>query len=148
MATKPKLYMNNLREKVVVLIHFGERYLFTLCREQSTGLTWHIPVGGGIEPGESPEDAARRDVMEETGQEIADLTLRQVSEEDFDFNGVRERETVYVYEARFNNSRAYTVPLEGLNDKGEAIRFTWKSREELEASSVKLFPSTILSLLP
>ena len=37
-------------------------------------MTWSLP-GGGVDPGESPEIAARREVMEETGFDLGDRPL-------------------------------------------------------------------------
>ena len=46
------------------------------------------PVGGGIEPGESPEDAARREVREETGLIDFDLGPHVWNRQDkYSFNG-------------------------------------------------------------
>ena len=46
------------------------------------------PVGGGIEPGESPEDAARREVKEETGLTDFDLGRHVWNRQDrYSFNG-------------------------------------------------------------
>ena len=42
---------------------------------------WYFP-GGGIKSGESPEDAARRELMEETGCEIMGLKLVGLVEEE------------------------------------------------------------------
>ena len=36
--------------------------------------TWWFMPGGGLEPGESFEEAARREVLEETGFEIGDVS--------------------------------------------------------------------------
>jgi 8-oxo-dGTP diphosphatase len=45
----------------------GERILVARRREgQHLAGTWEFP-GGRVEPGESPEDAARRELTEETG---------------------------------------------------------------------------------
>ena len=44
-----------------------------LVRHLATG-TWLLP-GGALEPGESPEDAARRELREETGCEADELAL-------------------------------------------------------------------------
>ena len=41
-----------------------------LLQEKSSGEGWSLPAGA-IEPGESPEHAVRREVLEETGLEVA-----------------------------------------------------------------------------
>lgn len=62
----------NLR-LVKVIIHDGERVLL-LHRRPDCGDFWQ-PVTGAIEDGESPLDAARREVHEETGLDTQPLTL-------------------------------------------------------------------------
>jgi 8-oxo-dGTP pyrophosphatase MutT (NUDIX family) len=58
---------------LVVLWH-GERVLMVYVRERTC---WELP-GGGIEPGESPRQAAVRELWEETGQQIDPEELRFV----------------------------------------------------------------------
>ena len=48
----------------------GERILMTNLRQRG----WDIP-GGHLEPGETPEAAMRREVMEEAGAQLADVRL-------------------------------------------------------------------------
>lgn len=43
--------------------------------------TWHLP-GGGVEEGESYEDAVKREVMEETGLKIENIKQIEVLEDD------------------------------------------------------------------
>jgi 8-oxo-dGTP diphosphatase len=47
----------------VIAARFGGKWIFVRHNDRST---WEI-AGGHIEPGESPDDAARRELMEETG---------------------------------------------------------------------------------
>jgi lipoyl(octanoyl) transferase len=62
---------------VKVLVHDGERVLL-LHRRPERGNFWQ-PITGSIEEGESPLDAARRELREETGHfvEPIDLALAQ-----------------------------------------------------------------------
>ena len=65
----------------VVLVDDRERVLLArllddgavVVQGESPEATYWVTVGGGVEPGESLADAARREVFEETG--IADFTL-------------------------------------------------------------------------
>lgn len=45
-------------------------------KEEDSGL--YIPVGGKIEPYETPEEAARREVKEETGIEVSDIIFKGI----------------------------------------------------------------------
>lgn len=45
-----------------------------LLAEREDGAGWNLP-GGGVDPGESPWDAARREVREEVGVEVELLRL-------------------------------------------------------------------------
>ena len=51
---------------VSAVIRDGDRFL--LARHAHSGL-WSL-IGGGIEPGEEPAEALRRDVLEETGARV------------------------------------------------------------------------------
>ena len=51
---------------VAVVVTHRQRVLFGKRPTKSTGFEWQLP-GGWIEPGESPQQAALREVLEETG---------------------------------------------------------------------------------
>ncbi|GAA3870699.1 NUDIX hydrolase [Streptomyces sedi] len=59
---------------VLVAVWHGERLLLVLVRGRGC---WELP-GGGIEPGESPREAAVRELWEETGHRVPAERLRFV----------------------------------------------------------------------
>jgi len=60
----------HLITSALVLAFLGDRMLFTRLAERG----WDIP-GGHLEPGETPEQAARRELSEETGAVAGNLRL-------------------------------------------------------------------------
>ncbi len=79
-----------------------------LFQEKTSGEGWSLPAGG-IEPGESPEEAIRREVLEETGLTVQDAELLGV------FGGKDFR---YTYPN--GDEVEYTVVLFGCTAQGEA----------------------------
>jgi 8-oxo-dGTP pyrophosphatase MutT (NUDIX family) len=54
--------------RVLLLDEHGRALLFTVEEpDQDTGKRFWFPPGGGVEPGETHEEAARRELLEETG---------------------------------------------------------------------------------
>jgi 8-oxo-dGTP pyrophosphatase MutT (NUDIX family) len=51
--------------EVVIVVRRGDRYLVLRRVPERLGY-WNL-VAGGVEPGETPADAARRELLEETG---------------------------------------------------------------------------------
>lgn len=59
--------------RVLMLDEFDQVLLFRGTNPSQPGIRFWFPPGGGIEAGETPEQAARREVFEETG--LADFAL-------------------------------------------------------------------------
>jgi 8-oxo-dGTP diphosphatase len=76
---------------------------------------WELP-GGTREPGETTRQAAVRELREETGIQLVDLTLAAVAE--FDLTKPERRELLAVYRVRLQ-----VVPRLTAND--EALDFRW-----------------------
>lgn len=79
----------------VIVVDEDERVLLVRFDLVRGGHVW-ATVGGGLEPGESHEDAARRELREEAGLEGVELgpciwTREHVFEDAIDFAGQRER---------------------------------------------------------
>jgi 8-oxo-dGTP diphosphatase len=71
--------MNRLTRYQGAIIREHQILLIT-HRERASGRTYWVIPGGGMEPGESPEECVRREMQEETGLEVR--VLRLLVEED------------------------------------------------------------------
>ena len=72
-----KYHQVHYPKEAVSIVIFNENNEILMIREKRYtvgGLEWEIPAGK-IEDGESKEDAARREAMEETGCTLKDLTF-------------------------------------------------------------------------
>src|SRR6185503_2355129 len=128
--------MKYIRAKSVVVFKYENRFLFTLCTEEITSKIFYIPVGGGVEFGEHSSDAAKREVMEEIGQEIENLQLLDIIENIFTYNAINEHEIVFIYIADLKNKEAYHSLIANKNDKGESIKLIWASVEDIKNNSI------------
>jgi 8-oxo-dGTP pyrophosphatase MutT (NUDIX family) len=90
------------RDDRVLLLHWHDRV---------SGQDLWEPPGGGLDPGETPLRAARRELTEETGlpgAAVQDLAVEV--ERDFTWLGVRYVKTESFFLARFATSRPQVTP--------------------------------------
>ncbi len=130
----------------VLLIDDAERVLLFASASDSDEPFW-FPPGGGMEPGETAEEAARRELREETG--LRDLTLageigrrRHV----FAINGV-----LHDFRERWFLARvpAFTIDTSGFTPLEIATipRHHWWTVAELERAAERLVPARLADLV-
>ncbi|MGN9787312.1 NUDIX hydrolase [Nonomuraea sp. ZG12] len=95
----------------VVCLDRDGRVLLMHWHDRVSGLDVWEPPGGGLDPGETPLEAARRELTEETGlpgAAVQDLAV-EVGR-DFSWLGVRYVKTESFFLARFPASRPQVTP--------------------------------------
>jgi len=104
--------------------------------------------GGGVEFGETTAQAVRREIREELGAEIADLTLLFVSEELFNVQEWAYHEIIFLYEGWFADPRFYAqevIPyVEGSEPRAKAV---WMPISIFVLGEKRLLPERLLEVL-
>jgi NAD+ diphosphatase len=116
---------------IIVLVHDGEQAL--LGRQASWAQGRYSTIAGFVEPGESLEDAVRREVYEETG--VVTRTIDYHSSQPWPFPS----SLMLGFTARAEHAKPV------LHD-GELEDARWFSREELRSGAVSLPPREAISL--
>ena len=100
-----------------------------------------------MEFGETTEKAVRREILEETGQEITGLRLLTVLENIFVHEGKPHHEIMYVYEGQFADKWMYERDSFKVHeDTGEVFKASWRELSFFNDYH-RLVPEALVTLL-
>jgi 8-oxo-dGTP pyrophosphatase MutT (NUDIX family) len=133
----------------IVCLDAGGRVLLLCWRDPADGSFVWEPPGGGIEPGETPLDAARRELLEETGLPAESIVDSFVTvERDVVFNHKRSVGPEAFFVARFPGSAPELSRAGLMVDEQENLRsYAWLHRDELSSLDGRLEPPSLASVV-
>lgn len=109
---------------------------------------YYRPLGGGVVFGEYSWETIRREIKEEIGEEIKNLTFIGQSENVYQYQGSPGHEIIFMFEGEFVNKSTYSKEiLLGKEENGEEIRAVWKPISEFRRKKARLYPEGLLEYL-
>jgi 8-oxo-dGTP pyrophosphatase MutT (NUDIX family) len=131
----------------VLLLGPTGRVLLVRFEDRVTDYVWWATPGGGIRPDESPEEAARREVREETG--LRELTLGPcvwLREFEFTWRHTRYRQRERIFAAWVDE---FEPSMDGFDPHELELlpEHRWWRADEIERSSDRFGPRRLGTLL-
>lgn len=132
-----------IRTKVIISLINQGQVLLAEGFDPVRDFLFYIPVGGGVEFGETLEAAAKRELSEELGVTGHELEFLNFHESIFEFQGSPEHEIMFHYRCDIDDVVREALPETGTESDGEPFPVSWLSRNELEAVREQLVPPLI-----
>lgn len=131
--------------RVAVLDPEGAVFLFRYDNEE-VGVHWAMP-GGGLDPGETPRQGARRELLEETGWTgVEPGPLLCTWEHDFTRAGIPVRQHEHIYFA-YGPRRDPADHAAAAHAEDKILRGRWWAPRELAETADPLWPPQLPTLL-
>ena len=143
-------FMNTKSIRPIALCVFRKdnRILVAEGYDNHKSESFYRPLGGGVNFGEYSWETIRREIKEEIGEEIKNLTFIGPSENLFNYEGTPSHEIIFMFEGEFVNKETYRQDLIfGTESDGQSFKAVWKPISEFTKRKARLYPDGLLELL-
>jgi 8-oxo-dGTP pyrophosphatase MutT (NUDIX family) len=136
-----------IRAVSICVIRDKERILVAEYYDKKKDEVFHRPLGGTIEFGETGVQAVMRELLEEIGAHLEQVTFLGMLENLFVYEGLPGHEIVLVYEARMQERYLYEQESQVGDEMGEPFKVVWKRLDAFGTGREILYPEGLLALL-
>jgi 8-oxo-dGTP pyrophosphatase MutT (NUDIX family) len=140
-------FPGTIRAKAVAVIRRRDEVLLSFAIDPDSGARYGRLLGGGIEPGEQPEQTVRRELLEEIGVEIRPMARVGVLDNSFTFDGRTHRETIVVCTAEFVDVADYARPAFSVNEAVCDGPAEWVPLDRIVRGAIVVYPPELVTLL-
>jgi predicted enzyme related to lactoylglutathione lyase/ADP-ribose pyrophosphatase YjhB (NUDIX family) len=136
-----------VRVVAAAVIRCGDRILVWDDYEPETGEIVSVPIAGGVEFGETGEQAIARELDEEIGATATAIRYLGLFEDIFEWAGQKRHELYLVYDVSVAERTVYDAEeLQVVEPDGTAYQARWRPLAEFRMSA-RLVPDGLLDLL-
>jgi ADP-ribose pyrophosphatase YjhB (NUDIX family) len=136
----------HIRPIAAAVIRKGDSILVWDDLNPATGEVVAVPLSGGIEFGETGEEAIRRELREEIGAVAGEVRYLGTIEDIFEWNGRRRHELYLIYEVELADHRILELQQVEVDDEGEHYVARWRQLSEFRTEA-RLVPDGLLALI-
>jgi 8-oxo-dGTP diphosphatase len=131
----------------IICLDAQNRILLLRLRDPFDGSIKWEPPGGGIDAGETPLQAARRERVEETGLpgELVEPSPVEIARA-FRWNGRDHEHTEWFYLARIPTTEVHPAGLQA-DERDQFLGHRWFSQEEIRSSPDRIEPLELLEIV-
>lgn len=135
--------------RVILLDPEGRVLLFHGFEPRHPESPWWYTPGGGVEPGETPQLAAARELFEETGLIVEPASLGEHvfhNYVEFPFDGVLLRQHNYLFLGRAPSSEI-SIDVFDDGERRTYLGHRWWTAEELQQTGETYFPQELAEIV-
>ncbi len=136
-----------IRAIALCVLRNRDRILVSKGFDPQKQKSFYRPLGGGIDFGETSQDAAIREIKEELDIDICEPQLLSVFENIFVYDGQPGHEIVFVYDAKLVDESLYERPSLLALEGERQFEAQWVALAEIAAGDVPLYPTGLLDIL-
>ncbi|WP_051266476.1 NUDIX domain-containing protein [Nakamurella lactea] len=115
-------------------------------RDRRTGREFFRALGGGIETGETGDQALRREFNEELGVQLDQVDFLGTAVTRFEFEGTEWHETAHIFAVESSEISAMPIDVTlRVRDNGDLVR--WVALDPIEPANKPLYPTPSMHLL-